>query len=74
MFKKAKLVMIAVFAVAFGVMDSALATGGVDYSSLTGAVDFSTTTAAILAIAALLATVYLATNGAKKILHMLKGG
>lgn len=47
---------------------------GPDMSGLTGAVDFGTVTTAILAIAGLLAVVYVAIKGAKIGLGMLKGG
>jgi len=45
----------------------------VDLSSLTTAVDFSTTTTAVLAIAALLAAVFVAIRAAKTVLGMIKG-
>jgi len=45
-----------------------------DYTALTGAVDFTSTTTAILAIAALLAVVYMSMIGARLILGMIKGG
>lgn len=48
--------------------------GGPDLSSLTTAVDFGTTITAILAIAGLLAGVYIAIKGAKTVLRMIKGG
>ena len=58
----------------------ALATGsgmafatGPDLTSLTSAVDFGTTTTAILAIAALLAAVFVAIRAAKTVLGMIKG-
>lgn len=50
---------------------SALAAGP-DMSGLTGAVDFGTVTTAILAIAGLLAVVYVAVKGAGIGLSMLK--
>jgi hypothetical protein len=43
-------------------------------SGLTAAVDFGTVTTAILAIAGLLAVVYVAVKGARIGLSMLKGG
>ena len=50
------------------------AAGGPDMSGLTAAVDFGTVTTAILAIAGLLAVVYVAVKGARIGLSMLKGG
>jgi len=44
-----------------------------DLSGLTNMVDFSTVITAVLAIAALLAGVYVAIKGAKTVLHMIKG-
>lgn len=52
----------------------AAAAGGPDMSGLTAAVDFGTVTTAILAIAGLLAVVYVAVKGARIGLSMLKGG
>lgn len=46
---------------------------GPDMSGLTGAVDFGTVTTAVLAIAGMLAVVYVAAKGAKIGLAMLKG-
>lgn len=43
-----------------------------DMTALTGAVDFSTVTAAVLAIAGLLATVYVAIKGARLGLSMIR--
>lgn len=45
---------------------------GPDMSGLTGAVDFGTVTVAVLAIAGLMAVVYVAVKGAKIGLAMLK--
>ncbi|WP_166889466.1 major capsid protein [Massilia sp. CCM 8734] len=51
----------------------AMAVGtGPDLTPLTSAIDFSTVITAVLAIAGLLATVYLAIKGAKIVLSMLK--
>lgn len=50
------------------------AAAGPDMSGLTAAVDFGTVTTAILAIAGLLAVVYVAVKGARIGLSMLKGG
>jgi hypothetical protein len=47
--------------------------GGPDLSPLTQQVDFSTTTAAVLAIAGLLAGVYIALKGAHIVLAMIRG-
>jgi hypothetical protein len=47
--------------------------GGPDMSGLTGAVDFGTVTVAVLAIAGMLAVVYVAVKGASIGLSMLKG-
>lgn len=49
------------------------AAAGPDMSGLTGAVDFSTVTTAIMAIAGLLAVVYVAVKGARIGLAMLRG-
>ena len=57
---------------ASAVAASAQAAGGPDMSGLTGAVDFGTVTVAILAIAGLLAVVYVAIKGASLGLSMLK--
>jgi hypothetical protein len=57
---------------AIAVSGSALAAGP-DMSGLTTAVDFGTVTTAILAIAGLLAVVYVAVKGARIGLSMLKG-
>ena len=53
---------------------SAFADGGPDLTPLTSAVNFGTTIAAVLAIAGLLAGVYIAIKGAKTVLRMIKGG
>ncbi len=44
-----------------------------DLTPLTNNIDFSTVVAAVLAIAGLLATVYVAIKGAKTVLHMVRG-
>lgn len=67
MFKKLFVAVLAMFASA-----SAFALP-VDLSGITGAVDFSTVTAAVLAIAGLLAAVYVAIKGARIALNMLRG-
>ena len=46
---------------------------GPDMSGLTSAVDFGTVTTAVLAIAGLLATVYVAVKGAQIGLRMIRG-
>ncbi|MEM8512324.1 hypothetical protein RCH14_001640 [Massilia sp. MP_M2] len=51
---------------------AAQATAGPDMSGLTSAVDFGTVTTAVLAIAGLLAVVYVAVKGATIGLSMLK--
>lgn len=56
------------------VSGSALADGGPDLTPLTSAVNFGTTITAVLAIAGLLATVYIAIKGARTVLRMIKGG
>lgn len=53
---------------------SMAATAPPDMTGLTSAVDFSTVTTAVLAIAGLLAVVYVAVKGARIGLSMLKGG
>ena len=57
---------------AIAASSSALAAGP-DMTGLTGAVDFGTVTTAIMAIAGLLAVVYVAVKGARIGLSMLKG-
>ncbi len=57
---------------AIAVSGSALAAGP-DLTPLTGAVDFGTTITAVLAIAGLLAGVYIAIKGARTVLGMIKG-
>ena len=47
---------------------------GPDMTALTAAVDFGTVTTAVLAIAALLAVVYVAIKGARIGLSMIRGG
>lgn len=47
---------------------------GPDVSPLTNSVDFGTTVTAVLAIAALLAGVYVAIRAAKIVLSMIRGG
>ena len=56
---------------ALGVSQSASAAGG-DYSSLTSDVDFSTIATSVLAVAALLATVYAGIKGARMVLGFLR--
>lgn len=51
---------------------AAMAATGPDMSGLTAAVDFGTVIVAVLAIAGLLATVYVAMKGAKLGLSMLR--
>lgn len=46
----------------------------VDVTSLTAAVDFSTVTVAIMAVAAILITVYIAIKAAKFVMGMVKSG
>lgn len=46
---------------------------GPDLTSLTNSVDFGTTITALLAIAGLLAGVYIAIKGAKTVLGMIRG-
>lgn len=76
-FSKAKQVATGVAVTTVVVMaPAAHATGGTaapDLSSLTNAVDFSTTITAILAIAGLLAGVYISIKGIKFVLGLLKG-
>ena len=60
-------------ALGMSAMASAQAAGGPDMCGLTGAVDFGTVTTAIMAIAGLLAVVYVAVKGARIGLSMLRG-
>lgn len=46
---------------------------GVDYSTLTSAFDLGTTQTAVMAIAAVLAGLYVAIRGAKTVLSMIRG-
>jgi hypothetical protein len=64
---KAALALVAVSTVA-----ASAQAAGPDMSGLTGAVDFGTVTTAILAIAGLLAVVYVAMKGSQLGLSMLK--
>lgn len=69
MLKKIAGVLVGVVAVA-----PAFAAGtGPDLTPLTSNIDFSTTITAVLAIAGLLATVYLAIKGSKIVLGMIRG-
>lgn len=61
-----------VLAAPFALAQTAPAATGPDLAPLTSAIDFSTVITAVLAIAGLLATVYLAIKGAKIVLGMLK--
>ena len=54
------------------ISSSAMAVGP-DLTPLTSQVDFGTTIAAVLAIAGLLAGVYIAIKGARTLLSMIKG-
>lgn len=58
---------------AITVSSVAMAAGGPDLTPLTSTVDFGTTITALLAIAGLLAGVYIAIKGAKTVLSMIKG-
>lgn len=51
----------------------AIAATGPDLTPLTNVVDFGTVVTALLAIAGLLAVVYVAIKGAKVVLSMIKG-
>lgn len=51
---------------------NAFAAEGPDLSALTGAISFGTVTTAILAVAGMLATVYVAIKGASLALSMLR--
>jgi hypothetical protein len=62
---------LAIIAVATG--SAAVMAAGPDLSPLTTTVDFGTTVTAVLAIAGLLATVFVAIRGAKTVLGMIKG-
>lgn len=70
MLKSVQAFLFSVFSFFFGVAHAA----GPDMSALTGAVDFGTVTVAILAIAGLLAVVYVAVKGAQIGLRMIRGG
>lgn len=60
-------------ALSVSAMASAQVAGGPNMTGLTSAVDFGTVTTAILAIAGMLAVVYVAIKGARIGLSMLKG-
>jgi hypothetical protein len=49
------------------------AAGGPDYTALTSGVDFTSTIAAVLAVAALLVSLFLAVRGAKIVIGMVRG-
>ncbi|MCL2658826.1 MAG: major capsid protein [Betaproteobacteria bacterium] len=51
----------------------AFAASGPDLTQLTDAIDFTTVSTAVLAIAGLLATVYVAIRGAKTVIGMIRG-
>lgn len=53
---------------------TAAAATGPDLTPLTDAISFSTVITAVLAIAGLLAAVYVAIKGAKTVLTMIRGG
>ncbi|MDC7717311.1 hypothetical protein PQU95_08825 [Vogesella sp. DC21W] len=74
-FTKAKLAIVVAAAAVFAPVAQAAGSGSTapDLSSLTNAVDFSTTITAILAIAGLLAGVYISIKGIKFVLGLLKG-
>lgn len=57
----------------FSSLTMAAAGDPVDFSSLTSNIDFSTVVIAILAIAGLMATVYVAWKGAKMVIAALRG-
>ncbi len=63
----------AVFSAVFPALSFAAATGP-DLTPLTSTVDFGTVITALLAIAGLLASVYVAIRGAKVVLGMIRGG
>jgi len=64
--------LVVVGAIAASAAASAQAAGGPDMSGLTSAVDFGTVTTAVLAIAGLLAVVYVAVKGASIGLSMIR--
>jgi hypothetical protein len=76
MLKSLKLGLFAALAFCVGLVPGfAFATGtgtAVDLSGLTGAVNYSSVTTAILAIAALVAAVYVAISGVKIVLRMIR--
>lgn len=74
MLKRLKLGLFAALAFCVGLVPGfAFATGtAVDLSGLTGAVNYTSVTTAILAIAALVATVYVAISGVKIVLRMIR--
>ena len=72
-FTKAKLAIVVAAAAVFAPVAHAAGSTAPDLSSLTNAVDFSTTITAILAIAGLLAGVYISIKGIKFVLGLLKG-
>lgn len=61
-------------ATVFGSASVSAMAAPVDYTALLSAADFSTTTTAIVAIAGIMAVVYVAWKGAKLVLAALKGG
>jgi hypothetical protein len=73
MFKSIKRVVLAGFAAVTGFIATAAQALPVDVTSLTAAVDFSTVTSAILAVAAIMVTVYVAWKAAKMVLGAVKG-
>lgn len=73
MFKFLKRVVLAGFAAVTGFVATAAQAAPVDLSSLTAAVDFSSVTTAVLAVAAILVTVYVAWKAAKLVIGAVKG-
>lgn len=58
--------------IGLAVMSGIASATGTDYSTLTASVDFSTVIIGVLAVAGIMATVYVSVKGAKLVLSALK--
>jgi hypothetical protein len=68
-----KNILLALFAFIFSAFASIASAAGPDLTPLTSQIDFGTVITAVLAIAGLLAAVYVAIKGASTVLSMIKG-
>lgn len=68
-----KTILVTLFAFIFSAFASIASAAGPDLSPLTVQIDFGTVIVAVLAVAGLLAGVYVAIKGASTVLSMIKG-